>query len=233
MTKHPYLRTALLAALTGPTVASAQAVPMTVTEESVFAVVTYKGGLAGGLAHNHFVVADRFLADFAYDAEDPTASTLRFSTLVDDLIVDDPTLQAAWIDRMHTLTLVDEFGDLDEGDRRKVREEMLDEDQLDPESHPLIAATVTSIERADSRMGTVSFPYLANVEVTIHGTTVSRGVPVRHGLDGETLVVEGVGHFTFTEFGIEPYSAFLGTVKVRNEFVIYINLRARPTSPTG
>ncbi|MDH3224572.1 MAG: YceI family protein [Gemmatimonadota bacterium] len=209
-----------------------RAVPMVFAEESVFAVVTHRGGLAGSLAHNHFVTASEYLAEFTYDASDPSQSTLRFSTLVEDLIVDDPDQQAAWIDRIGALGLVDEFGNLSEGDRNKVRREMLDEDQLDPDNHPLIAALLTGLAQQPRRVGDVDFTHVATVEVTVHGTTVTREVPLRYESEGDDLRIEAVGHFKFEEFGIEPYSAFLGTVKVQNEFEIYLNLRATPTPAT-
>ncbi|NNM32697.1 MAG: YceI family protein [Gemmatimonadetes bacterium] len=201
---------------------------MEFSDESLFAVVTHRGGLAGSLAHNHFVTADEYLANFAYDPVDPTRSTLRFSTLVEDLTIDDPELQAAWIDRIRTLDLVEEFGDLSEGDRAKVRREMLDEDQLDPDNFPLIAAVLQGISEQTSRVGEVDFTHVATVEVTIHGTTVTREVPVRYENEADGLRIEAVGRFQFEEFGIEPYSAFLGTVKVQNDFEIYLNLRADP-----
>ena len=205
--------------------------PMVFAEESLFAVVTHRGGLAGGLAHNHFVTAKEYLASFAFDAADPGRSTLRFSTLVEDLTVDDPQLQAAWIERIRALGLVEEFGDLSEGDRAKVRGEMLDDDQLDPDNFPLIAAVLSGVTEGSTTVGEVAFTHSAAVEVTIHGTTVTRDVPVRYEAEGEGLRIEAIGHFNFEEFGIEPYSAFLGTVKVQNEFEIYLNLLAEPQQP--
>ncbi len=208
------------------------AVPLVFTDESVFAVVTHRGGLAGSLAHNHFITANEYLADFVYDASDPSQSTLRFSTLVEDLIVDDPEQQAAWIDRIRALGLLEEFGDLSENDRNKVRREMLDDDQLDPDNHPLIAAVLTGLAEQPRRIGEVDFTHVATVEVTVHGTTVTREVPLRYESEGDDLRIEAVGHFKFEEFGIEPYSAFLGTVKVQNEFEIYLNLKATPSPAT-
>lgn len=228
-------RTSLLcsAALLTASPLAAQGEPMTFTEPSIFAVVTHRGGIAGGLAHNHFVVADRYLADFTFDREAPQGSSLRFSTLVDDLTIDDPSHQEAWTERIRTLGLVDGFGDLDEDTRAEVRAEMLDEDQLDPENHPVIAAVLTGIREEPTRIGQVDFTHSATVDVTIHGVTVTRDVPLRWEADGEALAIEAVGRFTFEEFGIEPYSAFLGMVKVQNDFEIYLNLRAVPAESTG
>ena len=206
---------------------------MVFADESLFAVITHRGGLAGSLAHNHFVTADRYLADFLYDGADPTRSTLRFSTLVEDLTVDDPQLQSAWIDRVRTLGIVEEFGDLSENDRTKVRGEMLDEDQLDPDNFPLIAALLRGISEQPNRVGEVDFTHVATVEVTVHGTTVTRDVPLRYEEEGDGLRIEAVGRFQFEEFGIEPYSAFLGTVKVQNDFEIYLNLKAELPTPAG
>lgn len=212
---------------------TAQEAPMSLAEGSVFAVVTHRGGLASGLAHNHFVVADRFLADLTFDSGNPANTKLRFSTLTEDLSIDDPELQAAWIDRIRALHLVEEFGDLDEGNRAKVRAQMLDEDQLDPDNFSVIGAQVTSIAEGTNQIGEVSFDYVATVDVTIHGNTVTRDVPARYEQTEDGVRLEAVGRFQFEEFGIKPYSAFLGTVKVKNEFEIYINITAVPAAPEG
>ena len=82
-------------------------------------------------------------------------------------------------------------------------------------------------------VGGVTFDHMATVDVTVHGTTVSRDVPIRLEHDGESLRIEAVGRFEFEEFGIKPYSAFLGTVKVKNEFEIYLNLVATAAGEGG
>lgn len=48
----------------------------------------------------------------------------------------------------------------------------------------------------------------------------------RHEWVDGVLTVEATGAFLFTDFGIEPYSAFLGLVKVADPFHLYLRLVA-------
>jgi hypothetical protein len=50
---------------------------------------------------------------------------------------------------------------------------------------------------------------------------------VRYTSEGDALTIEGVGSARFTDFGIKPFSAFMGAVKNLDEFHLYLNLRAR------
>lgn len=205
-----------------------------VQDQSVFAVVTDKGGIAAGKAHRHLVVASTYEVALEFDESDPAATRFHFSTLSTDLVVDDPTHKSRWAARIAELGVTDDLGEVSESDREKIRKEMLDDDQLDPENHPQITVRVTGVRARDPAAGqgddepeaTASFGYTADVEVTIRDQTVARSVPATYDITNGTLNVEALGEFTFREFGISPYSAFLGAVKVKNEFHMYVRLTA-------
>jgi hypothetical protein len=143
-----------------------------------------------------------------------------------DLLVDEPGLREAWAARLEELDIVDELGEPGEGDRREIREAMLDDDQLDAENHPVIRIRLLGLSEGDTQAGSEHFPFDARVAFTIRGVTVEQAVPARYVLIGNELQVEAVGELTFESFGIEPYSAFLGSVKNQNEFDVYLFLRA-------
>jgi hypothetical protein len=62
--------------------------------------------------------------------------------------------------------------------------------------------------------------------VTIKGSTYPVIFSPCSSLSADSLFIEAVGHATFKNFGIKPFSGVLGTVKNRNEFDIYVNLVA-------
>lgn len=209
-----------------------------VQDQSVFAVITDKGGIAAAKAHRHLVVATAYDVQLSFDQANPAATSFLFTTRSEDLVVDDAAHKEEWAGRIAELGVTDDLGSVSDGDREKVRKEMLDDDQLDPENHPEIVMRVTGVreraggERAggdgqDAEAGDLGiFPYLADLEVTIRGQTVARAVPASYQVETGTLTVEALGEFTFKEFGISPYSAFLGAVKVKNEFHMYVHLTA-------
>ena len=134
---------------------------------------------------------------------------------------------------MGALKLADGLGAPDEADRREIRETMLSDDQLDGERYPIISARLLGIVEGPRTVGTVEFEYSADVEVVIHDKTVRREMAVRLAVDAKELSIEAIGEFTFEKFGIEPYSAFLGSVKNKNEFFIYVNLKAIGTNESS
>ncbi len=204
-----------------------------VQEESVFAAVTQKEGFAARLAHNHLIVARAYSARLDFDPENPDETEFELKAQAPDLIVDDPEERGRWEERVGALRLVDGLGAPDEADRREIRETMLSDDQLDGERYPIISARLLGIVKGPRTVGTVEFEYSADVEVVIHDKTVRREMAVRLAVDGKELSIEVIGEFTFEEFGIEPYSAFLGSVKNKNEFFIYVNLKAIGTNESS
>jgi len=72
----------------------------------------------------------------------------------------------------------------------------------------------------------VRFTHQAQVALTVHRTTVIRPAVVRFDELGDEMRIEAVGQFRFTDFGIEPYSAFLGAVKHLDGFYVYVNFTA-------
>ena len=201
--------------------------------ESVFAVVTQKEGLAARLSHNHLIVARAYSVRLDFDPEDPEGTEFELEARAPDLVIDDPEERGRWEERVGALGLVDGLGAPDGSDRRDIRDTMLSDDQLDGERYPIISARLLRIVTAPRTIGTVEFEYAAEVEVVIHDEAIRREVAVRLAVDGDELSIEAIGEFTFEEFGIEPYSAFLGSVKNKNEFFIYLNLKAIRTNESS
>ncbi len=201
--------------------------PFQVVEaESVFAVVTHKGGFAARLAHNHLITANGYESELVFDESDPSGTTFSFTAPVDELSVDAPEARSAWATRLEDLDIEDDLGTPGADDRRDIRNAMLGEKQLDFANHPIVQVELLRVSEGEEDVSGVVFPFVAEIEFTVRGVAVRRLVPLRFELEGDVLNVEAVGRFTFEEFGIEPYSAALGAVKNKNEFDVYLNMRA-------
>ncbi|HEX9736005.1 MAG TPA: YceI family protein [Thermoanaerobaculia bacterium] len=225
------MRRLLVFALTLSTTGTASAAELSVVErDSIFAIVTHKAGAFSGKAHNHLVAAGSYAARFAASADDPGDTVFELELAAADLVVDAPELQQAWYPRLEALGILDEpFGEVSDKDRGKIRESMLGKGQLDAERFPRIRARVTGVAEEASKLGETEMPFKVSLAFEVHGKAVERPVAARASWDEDgSLRLEAAGVFNFTDFGIEPYSAFLGAVKNQDVFHVYVSLRAVP-----
>ncbi len=200
---------------------------------TVFAVVTHKGGLAAGQAHNHLVVASAERAQLTFDPETPLEATFELEVATTDLVVDDRETQEFWYPRLEKLGILDEpFSDVSDKDRAKIREAMLSKKQLDSGAFPKIRARIVEISENASAAGGIDFPFTVSLALEVHGKNVEKPVAARYELADDTLRIEAFGTFQFTDFDIKPYSAAFGLVKNLDEFHVYLHLEGRlPESP--
>jgi hypothetical protein len=230
---RPLLLVLALAAA-GPAGAAAPAAPAWSVDlgRSLFAVLTRKAGPAARLAHDHLIVARAPRVELGLDPSAPESARLAVTIPVQSLDVDPPAERAARSARLRELGLLDaELPPVDEGDRGKVRVAMLDEGQLDGARFPAVSAELVALERrGGGAAARVALGWDATVRLTVRGRTVEKRVPARWELvDGE-LRAEAVAEARFTEFGIEPYSAFLGAVRNADLFHFVVEIVARPAA---
>jgi polyisoprenoid-binding protein YceI len=167
---------------------------------TVLEVHTYRAGLLGGLGHEHDIRAHAFTGTVVYDAADPSRSRVALTVLTDSLRVV-PAGDSADIPAI----------------TKAMREHVLDV----------------------ARFPEISF---ASTDVTVGGDTVhlrgnltmvgvTRPVELDLALDVTPTVLHVSGWFAAkqTDFGIHPYSAGLGTVKVKNEVTFRLDVRAVAT----
>ena len=198
-------------------------------ERSIFAIVTHKGGIAGGKAHNHVIAASSYTAHFELDESDPLSCRFQMTFAAEDLVVDDPGERLRWYPRLEALEILDEpFKELSEKDRAKIRETMLSKKQLDADKFPRISARIEKVLAESSTLGAVELPFRVLLRLEVHGQEVVASVAARVERTDETVLIEAVGTFRFKDFGIKPYSAFLGAVKNKNEFHVYVAMAAVP-----
>lgn len=196
---------------------------------SVFAVVTHKAGLAAGLAHNHLVTARGYEVSLTLSADAPETAAFEIEVDVTDLSVDEPSLQAAWYPRLELAGILDEpFEEISEKNRGKIRRSMLGAKQLDAASHPRIRARLANLEPHDEKLGALETSWRGTLALEVHGRTVEKPVLASIRWEEGVAHLEAVAAFSFSDFGIQPFSAMLGAVKNRDEFHVYVNFKASP-----
>jgi len=210
-----------------------------VQPDSVFAVVTHKAGFAARLAHNHMIYPSTYTAEASVDPAHQDQAHFRLRFPVTALVVDDSAAKTRWYPGIQAAGILDEpFPEVSEKDRQSIGEHMLAKNQLDADKYPEISAELKGIRAKASTQGEKSFAYEATVALTVHGVTVERPFAANIEATGDAVHVEAASSFNFTDFGIKPYSAFLGAVRNENTFYVYVNLKAQrvnesqPAAPT-
>ncbi|MBY0278007.1 YceI family protein [Candidatus Binatia bacterium] len=197
--------------MTAPMGSAAQVVPYDVdAARSEIAVKVFKAGAASAFAHDHVLRATRWQATLDASAE-PLALRAEVRVDVAALEVDEPATRAR-----HGLD-----GALSDGDRQQVRDNMLGPGQLDAAAHPEIRFAATRIDRDAERFRLAG-------ELSVHGVTRRVEVPLAIVADGDAYTARGRLRVRQSDFGIRPYSAFLGAVRTQDEVEIVFSLVAVP-----
>lgn len=203
----------LAAAATGTGVRQARADDLEASPgpASRITVHVFKRGLFSGFAHDHHFEVGAWRATARVPDRDPGATSVEV------------VAQAG--------SLHDRQERLSEADRRKVDAQAAGPEVLDAEHHPRVEFRATRLELAP-RDGDGP----DHVRGVLHGTLALRGrsapVDVRVEADRvrEGWSVRGRAKVRQSAFGIRPFSGFGGTVGVKDELEIELNLAlsARP-----
>ena len=214
---------ALAALLLFPSLAGAESFTIE-REASVFAIATQRAGIAGRMAHDHLVVAGDYEYELTGVGEGTDGIAFSLTVKAEDLVIDESTDLERWWPELRERGLVArDASSITENQRADVREAMLGEDQLNAENHPEIRAEVLSISENTDGDST----HTIRVAVTIVGNRVEYDFDADIHRDDEQLTVDAHTVAKFTDFGIRPYSAFLGAVRNQDEFVIFVAVSAR------
>lgn len=197
--------------------------------QSVFAVVTHKGGMAAGLAHNHLIAADGYKVRLTCAPDAPETVSFEIELDAFDLLVDDPTLQEKWYPRLELAGILDEpFKEVSSKDRDKIRASMLGPKQLDAREHPKIHARLVGLVPRKTKVGDLETSWLGELIFEVKGRAIIQPVVAAAAWNDGRLEVEAVTAFTFSDFDIKPFSAMLGAVKNRDQFHVYVRFMASP-----
>lgn len=163
--------------------------------ESRFEVRTETAGVLSRLVHVHVVTAGAFSGTLRWDADRVDRSSVAVTVPVDSLVVDTRA---------------------DPDDRASIRATMSTR-VLGASEHPRIAFRSTAVERAPGDSLRIAG------ELTLAGATRPVTVTLAHRAGVGRLWVWGSFTVRQTDFGIEPYSAGLGTLKVADEVTFYVD----------
>lgn len=176
-----------------------------VASESSFWVFAGKSGLLSGLAHDHEIGVKSFGGKVTIPQAGAGGGAL--------------TLE---IDAK-SLTVLDKKPS--EDDKKKISASMHSE-VLESQKYPGISFKSVSV--ADLKpVGENAYSFTLEGDLTLHGVTKRIAIPVNLTVTPQQL--RAVGKYTLkqSDFGIKPYSAAGGTIKVKNEVVVNFNIVAK------
>ncbi|MGH9803039.1 MAG: YceI family protein [Blastocatellia bacterium] len=176
-----------------------------VAGESSFWVFVPKTGLLSGLAHDHEIGVKSFTGKIVVPEAGASGGSL-------ELDVDATSL--AVLDKKPS-----------EEDKKKIYNSMHNE-VLESAKHPKI--NFKSVSVGDLKQtGADGYSFTLNGDLTLHGVTKRIAMPVSLTINAQQL--RAVGKYTLlqTDFGIKPYSAAGGTIKVKNEITVNFNIVAK------
>jgi polyisoprenoid-binding protein YceI len=193
----------------------AQADPTTYavsSKRSEVAVLVYKAGFASGMAHNHVIVAKDLSGSITYDPKAPEAIAVTVTVQAASLVADLPAVTKKY--KLKSSPSAD--------DRKTIEESLKGADQLAVKTHPTIVFKSKTAKRVKGELHVTG-------DFSLRGKTqsITLLVKISHTKDGS---LRGTGTFMIkqSDFGYEPYSAFLGAVKVKDAVRIHLDLVAAP-----
>jgi polyisoprenoid-binding protein YceI len=198
---------AVVCLLLAPLLARAQErqVYQIVAAESSFWVYVPKAGLLSALAHNHQIGVKSFSGRVSLPEGGAGGGALELEI------------------EAKSLTVLDK--NVSEEERGKIRDALHNE-VLESAKHPKIvfkSVSVTNLKQTSEN----DYSFTLNGDLTLHGVTRSIAVPTAVTVTPQQLRATGKYILRQTDFGIEPYSAAGGTIKVKNEIVVNFIIIAR------
>jgi polyisoprenoid-binding protein YceI len=174
------------------------------------AVKVWKTGAGASLAHDHVVVATKFSGTGSLDdAGKPESLRLELVVDTNSLVPDEPEAR-----RKYYLPNTP----VPEDDRKKVRANLLADDQLDAAKFPTIGFVVSKVYAEESG----ALQCLG--KLTLHGVTKELQFPIKVKTGDRQVAGDASVRFKTSDFGIKPYSAALGLIKNKDEVELVVHV---------
>ncbi len=170
-----------------------------VPAESSLTVFVGKAGALSFLAHDHNIAVRSYSGRVVVPAAGPAQGSLELEM------------------EAKSLALLDKVS---EKDRQEITNSM-NTAVLESGKFPRITFRSVSVSNVNGANLTV------NGDLTLHGTTRRIAVPVTVSATPQLLRATGKITLKQTDFGITPYSAAAGSIKVKNEVVVSFNMVAK------
>lgn len=173
-------------------------------------VKVWKTGAAASLAHDHVIRASVVRGDASLDDEGrPESLTLSLTVDVASLVPDEPQTRQ----RHHVAGAA-----VPEGDRQKVKEHMLSDEQLDAAKFPTIGFVVKQVTR-DAR-GELQ----CTGTLTLHGVKRELTFPITVTTTDTRREGDARVMIKTSDFGVPPYSTALGMVRNKDEVELVLHV---------
>jgi polyisoprenoid-binding protein YceI len=176
-----------------------------VPSESSFWISVGKAGLFSALAHDHEIGVKRFSGRVIVPEAGASGGSLEME-------VDATSLEV--LDKNPS-----------EEDKKKIFNSMHNE-VLESAKHPKIAFKSASVSDV-KRTGDGAYSFVVNGDLTLRGVTKRIAVPVAATVTPQQLRATGKYTLKQSDYGIKPYSAAGGAVKVKDEIVVNFNIVAK------
>lgn len=177
-----------------------------VTSESSLWVYVEKAGLFSAFAHNHEIGVKSWSGSVTVPPSGTSGAAARFDVDAGSLVVLDKNVS--------------------EKDRAEIFNSMHKE-VLESERHGKITFQSASISNL-SQSGKDEYSFTLNGDLMLRGVTKRIAVPLTATITATEIRAKGKYRLKQTDYGIKPYSAAGGTVKVRNEVTVNFSIVARP-----
>lgn len=192
---------------------AAPAGPKTFTldaKKSSFVVQVFKAGAASALAHDHVINATSLTGTVVVDAASLATAAVDVTVQTMGLVNDEPALR-----KRYGLE-----GEVNEKDRAAILDNMRNEEQLDTKKFPTMRFVSTSVVPGAGSALTLKG------RLTIKGVTKDISLPCDVVIKDKTVDGKGTVRLKTSDFGIEPYSAFLGAVRNQDEIILHVRFVA-------
>jgi polyisoprenoid-binding protein YceI len=171
--------------------------------------------LGNGFAHDHVVRATEWAGTLQFRVGDATSCAVDIDVDSATLLNDEPALRAE----------VGLDGTLTDSDRETVRGHMLGDGQLEADTFPTLSFTSTTCRGDLDGAGTMQ----VEGDLTIRDVTRSVVWTVEYEVESDgRMFAQGNLTVAQTDFGITPYSAFFGAVRVADDVDLAFDLVGSP-----
>ena len=176
-----------------------------VPSESSFWVSASKTGLLSGLAHDHEIGVKSFNGRVVVPEAGASGGSLELDVDAKSLVV---------LDKKPS-----------EEDKKKIFTAMHNE-VLESAKYQKITFKSVSVGEV-KKTANDNYSFVVNGDLSLHGVTKRISIPVTATITAQQLRATGKYTLKQTDFGIKPYSAAGGTIKVKNEVVVNFNIVAK------
>lgn len=178
--------------------------------------LVYRGGLLAMLGHNHVVRAHGISGEIEARPDDFSKSSFHLSIPVEKFEVDNAVDRASE-GRAFAKQPSDKA-------ISETTQHMLSDRVLDASRYPVVNVRSVTVSGSPGNARLV-------VRITLHGVEKDIAVPTRIQVEGARLTADGRFQISQRQFGIKPFTAAAGALRVKDEVTVRFHLVA--TSPVS